>query len=78
MPIWPRTPRCSRLGEASAFGANVADDDSIAELFAFAVATYGGVDVVHNNAIGVRRPEGCARRTSPTSRCSSRPTRVST
>jgi NAD(P)-dependent dehydrogenase (short-subunit alcohol dehydrogenase family) len=45
-------------GDASAVFVNMADDDSVEALFAAAVERYGGLDVVHNNAIGVRPPEG--------------------
>jgi len=34
------------------------DENSIRDLLAFAVDTYGGLDVLHNNALGVRRPDG--------------------
>jgi NAD(P)-dependent dehydrogenase (short-subunit alcohol dehydrogenase family) len=45
-------------GEATAVFVNMADDASVEALFAEVVDLYGGLDVVHNNAIGVRPPEG--------------------
>jgi len=45
-------------GEATAVFVNMADDESIAGLFAQVVELYGGLDVAHNNAIGARPPEG--------------------
>ncbi len=45
-------------GEAIAVFVDVTDDASIEALFATVVDVYGGLDVLHNNAIGVRPPEG--------------------
>jgi NAD(P)-dependent dehydrogenase (short-subunit alcohol dehydrogenase family) len=45
-------------GEATAVFVNMADDRSIEALFARVVELYGGLDIAHNNAIGVRPPEG--------------------
>jgi NAD(P)-dependent dehydrogenase (short-subunit alcohol dehydrogenase family) len=48
-------------GEAISVHVNAAEGDSIQALLAAAVEEYGGLDVLHNNAIGVRRPSGPAR-----------------
>jgi NAD(P)-dependent dehydrogenase (short-subunit alcohol dehydrogenase family) len=48
-------------GQAIAVEVNAAEGDSIEALLATAVAEYGGLDVLHNNALGVRRPAGPAR-----------------
>ncbi|WP_084462182.1 SDR family NAD(P)-dependent oxidoreductase [Bradyrhizobium sp. WSM1417] len=44
-------------GEASFFAANVASATSLAEMFSFAEAAYGGFDILHNNA-GIMFPGG--------------------
>jgi NAD(P)-dependent dehydrogenase (short-subunit alcohol dehydrogenase family) len=45
-------------GDATAVLVDMADDASIAALFSRTVELYGGLDVAHNNAIGMRRPAG--------------------
>jgi NAD(P)-dependent dehydrogenase (short-subunit alcohol dehydrogenase family) len=45
-------------GTALAAEVNAADGSSIEALLAVAVSEYGGLDVLHNNALGVRRPAG--------------------
>jgi NAD(P)-dependent dehydrogenase (short-subunit alcohol dehydrogenase family) len=47
-------------GQAIAVEVNAAEGDSIKALLAAAVAEFGGLDVLHNNALGVRRPPGAA------------------
>ncbi|EHR01072.1 SDR family NAD(P)-dependent oxidoreductase [Bradyrhizobium sp. WSM471] len=46
-------------GEASFFVANVTSTTSLSEMFSYAEATYGGFDILHNNA-GVMFPSGFA------------------
>jgi NAD(P)-dependent dehydrogenase (short-subunit alcohol dehydrogenase family) len=45
-------------GNALAVEVNAADGGSIEALLAAAVAEFGGLDVLHNNALGIRRPAG--------------------
>jgi NAD(P)-dependent dehydrogenase (short-subunit alcohol dehydrogenase family) len=47
-------------GTAVAVEVNAADGDSIAALLAAAVDEFGGLDVLHNNALGIRRPPGAS------------------
>jgi NAD(P)-dependent dehydrogenase (short-subunit alcohol dehydrogenase family) len=44
-------------GNATAVLADMGDEQSIGGLFSKAVELYGGVDIVHNNALGFRMPE---------------------
>jgi NAD(P)-dependent dehydrogenase (short-subunit alcohol dehydrogenase family) len=50
----------SDAGDARAMAVDVSDGESIAALMAAVVESFGGLDVLHNNALGVRRPEGAA------------------
>jgi NAD(P)-dependent dehydrogenase (short-subunit alcohol dehydrogenase family) len=48
-------------GRAIAVEVNAAEGDSIEALLASAVEEYGGLDVLHNNAVGVRRSPSSSR-----------------
>jgi NAD(P)-dependent dehydrogenase (short-subunit alcohol dehydrogenase family) len=48
-------------GRAIAVEVNAAEGDSIEALLAAAVDEYGGLDVLHNNAVGVRRSPSMSR-----------------
>jgi NAD(P)-dependent dehydrogenase (short-subunit alcohol dehydrogenase family) len=45
-------------GVAVATKVDAGDAESVAALMATAVDEFGGLDVLHNNALGIRRPEG--------------------
>jgi NAD(P)-dependent dehydrogenase (short-subunit alcohol dehydrogenase family) len=45
-------------GSAMAVAVDASDGESIAAMIDNVVAAYGGFDVLHNNALGVRPPEG--------------------
>jgi NAD(P)-dependent dehydrogenase (short-subunit alcohol dehydrogenase family) len=47
--------------KATAAVLDAADEGSIEALLSLAVLKYGGLDVLHNNALGVQRPEGVSR-----------------
>jgi NAD(P)-dependent dehydrogenase (short-subunit alcohol dehydrogenase family) len=51
-------------GEAVAMAVDVTEGESIEALLSAAVDRYGGLDIVHNNALGVRRPPSAAGRMS--------------
>jgi NAD(P)-dependent dehydrogenase (short-subunit alcohol dehydrogenase family) len=49
-------------GRAIAAKVDAADEESLATLIATAVDQYGGLDVLHNNALGIRPPADVATR----------------
>jgi NAD(P)-dependent dehydrogenase (short-subunit alcohol dehydrogenase family) len=49
-------------GTAVAHEVDAGDETSVESLVARAIGEFGGLDVVHNNALGIRRPDGVAPR----------------